>query len=273
MSSSVAAACCRTPSFPRVSALRTFVLASLLLPCAFDAAARDAHSFGLGGFTVGGTVSGLIGTDMVLTLNGGSPLLVGANGSFTFATALGSGATYAVQIAQQPVDPNQLCVVENDEGTIGAGNVTDVIIDCAPVEPHLTLSVTDNHDHARYGMTVDYVIELSNAGTGDAQGLSLAAVPTPQLDEGRMEWSCVGAGAGATCTGSGSGILTDSGIALPAGRSLTWLVSAPVRESAAGITLDFTVDATGAGDASATDSDTLVLLRTGFDVNYSDGAE
>ena len=43
---------------------------------------------------MGGTVSGLSGT-VVLQDNGGDDLTVTANGSFTFATTVASGAAYA----------------------------------------------------------------------------------------------------------------------------------------------------------------------------------
>jgi uncharacterized repeat protein (TIGR01451 family) len=224
-------------------------------------------------FTVGGTVGGMVGTDLVLSLNGGNNLLVGANGGFTFAQALNTGSTYDVTVVQQPVDPTQICTVSNGSGTIGAGNVTDVQVDCAQPEPHLVLTVTDDHAYARFGMTMNYVVTLTNDGTGEATGVSIANVSPPQLDAGLTTWTCVGAGEGATCSSAGSGALSDSGIALPVGRSLAWLVTAPMRADATGDTLDYTVDASGAGTASATDSDVLVLLRTGMDVPYSDGAE
>ena len=52
-------------------------------------------------YTVGGTVSGLSGT-VVLQDNGGDNLSVSANGSFTFATALASGAAYGVTVKTNP---------------------------------------------------------------------------------------------------------------------------------------------------------------------------
>ena len=162
----------------------------------------------------------------------------------------------------------------NGSGMLAGGNVTNVVVDCAPLQPHLVLSVDDGHAYARYGLSMSYIVTLTNDGTGDASGVSLVNVSPPQIDAPGTSWSCIGAGTGATCTASGTGALSDSGIALPVGRSLTWLVLAPVRmDLVAGETLDYTVDASGAGTASATDSDILVLLRTGTDVPYGDGAE
>ena len=78
--------------------------------------------------TVGGTVTGLTGT-VVLGLNGGPSMTVAANGTYTFPTALASGATYAVTVATQPV--GQTCSVVNGAGTVGSGNVTNADVTCA----------------------------------------------------------------------------------------------------------------------------------------------
>ena len=57
--------------------------------------------------TIGGTVSGLAtGASVVLQNNGGSNLTVRANGNFTFATPVNSGATYAVTVSRNPSRPD-----------------------------------------------------------------------------------------------------------------------------------------------------------------------
>jgi hypothetical protein len=82
-------------------------------------------------FTVGGTVSGLLGTGLELSNNGGDNLPIGADGAFTFPTALASGATFNVTVRTQPVGPTQACTVGNGSGTVGAGNVTNVVVSCS----------------------------------------------------------------------------------------------------------------------------------------------
>jgi uncharacterized repeat protein (TIGR01451 family) len=265
-----------TGSAPRPAARALVRMASLSILCAAaQVAAAAAAQPGPRGssFTVGGTVGGMVGTDLVLSLDGGDNLLVGSNGPFTFSQPLAMGSSYDVTIAQQPIDPTQVCTVINGSGTIATSNITNVQVDCGAPQGHLVLSVSDDHAYARYGMTMSYVVTLTNDGTGDAAGVSISNVSPPQIDASLTTWTCVGAGEGATCTTSGSGALADSGIALPVGRSLAWLVTAPMRADATGDVLDYTVDASGAGTASATDSDVLVLLRTGVDVPYGDGAE
>ena len=81
-------------------------------------------------FTVGGRVTGLTGSGLTVRLNGGNDLQIVDNGRFAFETALQSGAGYEVTVRRQPTDPAQVCSVRNGSGNIGAGNVTDIAIDC-----------------------------------------------------------------------------------------------------------------------------------------------
>jgi hypothetical protein len=81
-------------------------------------------------FTVGGTVTGLSGSGLVLRNNGGNSLSVAANGSFTFTTPVASGAAYAVTVLTQPSNPAQTCTVSNGSGTVGAANVSNVAVNC-----------------------------------------------------------------------------------------------------------------------------------------------
>src|SRR6266853_1361066 len=67
-------------------------------------------------FTIGGTVSGLLGAGLVLQNNGGNDLAIGGNGAFTFTTSILSGATYAVTVLTQPSGPVQSCNVPGGSG-------------------------------------------------------------------------------------------------------------------------------------------------------------
>jgi hypothetical protein len=79
-------------------------------------------------YTIGGSVSGLSGTGLVLQDNGGNNLSINANGSFTFTAAVSS--TYEVTVLTQPSNPSQNCLVANGNGTATA-NVTNVQVTCA----------------------------------------------------------------------------------------------------------------------------------------------
>ena len=81
-------------------------------------------------YTVGGAVSGLAGTGLVLQDNGGNDLAVAASGSFTFSTALAGGTAYSVTVKTQPTSPWQTCAVTSASGTVGSANVTNVTVAC-----------------------------------------------------------------------------------------------------------------------------------------------
>ncbi len=82
-------------------------------------------------YTVGGTVVGLATGATAILQNGGSDSLsLSSNGSFAFATAVASGAPYAVTVATQPSTPTQLCTVTNGSGSVGSANVTGVQVTC-----------------------------------------------------------------------------------------------------------------------------------------------
>jgi hypothetical protein len=81
-------------------------------------------------YTVGGTVSGLNGTGLVLQLNGAGDLTVNAAGSFTFATRLATGAAFDVKVKTQASSPTQYCAVTNGTGNVAGANVASVVVNC-----------------------------------------------------------------------------------------------------------------------------------------------
>lgn len=81
-------------------------------------------------FTIGGTVTGLKGT-LVLENKAGDALTVNQDGTFTFATPDSTGSTYVVTVKTQPTSPKQTCTVTGGTGTVGSGNVTTVVVNCA----------------------------------------------------------------------------------------------------------------------------------------------
>ncbi len=83
-----------------------------------------------GTYTVGGTVTGLVGTGLTLTNNGAMTLPINSNGTFAFFPPLASGTAYKVAVGAQPGNPAQTCTVTNDSGTVGTANVTNVAVTC-----------------------------------------------------------------------------------------------------------------------------------------------
>jgi hypothetical protein len=90
-------------------------------------------------YSIGGTVSGLSGTGLVLQNNGGDNLTVNSNGAFTFATKVNSSGAYAVTVATQP--SGQTCTVAAGNGTATA-NVTNVGVTCTSTASTITVGGT-----------------------------------------------------------------------------------------------------------------------------------
>ena len=79
-------------------------------------------------YSVGGTVSGLNASGLVLTDNGGDSLTVTSGSTtFTFSSPLAGGASYDVAVATQPT--GESCSVSSGTGVI-AGNVVSVKVAC-----------------------------------------------------------------------------------------------------------------------------------------------
>jgi len=93
-------------------------------------------------FTLGGNVSGLSGTGLVLQDNGGNNLPINANGSFAFATPINRGTSYNVTILTQPSNPTQTCSVTNGFGASIGGNVTNILVACFTTSQTFTISGT-----------------------------------------------------------------------------------------------------------------------------------
>jgi hypothetical protein len=81
-------------------------------------------------YTVGGTVTGLAGSGLVLQDNAGDDLAISSNGAFTFAAKVASGLNYAVTVKTQPGNPAQVCTVGSGSGAITNGNITNVAVSC-----------------------------------------------------------------------------------------------------------------------------------------------
>jgi 6-phosphogluconolactonase len=81
-----------------------------------------------GGYTVGGTVTGLRGSGLVLQLNGGSNLGFSSGGTFTFSSGIDQGGSYSVTVRTQP--SGQTCLVHNGSGTIGTADISNVVVTC-----------------------------------------------------------------------------------------------------------------------------------------------
>jgi hypothetical protein len=103
--------------------------ACVLAMCAYCAACSGGHG-GSPTYTVGGMVSGLAGTGLVLQNNAGGDLAVSAGGSFVFASQTAAGGAYAVTVKTQPSSPWQTCTAADATGTVANADVTNIAVTC-----------------------------------------------------------------------------------------------------------------------------------------------
>ncbi|PJZ44434.1 beta strand repeat-containing protein [Leptospira brenneri] len=80
------------------------------------------------------TVSGLLGSNLIINLNSGvETKTINANGSYQFTTNLTTGSNFDVTINTQPTLPIQTCSVSGGTGVVGYGDVTSIIVNCDPL--------------------------------------------------------------------------------------------------------------------------------------------
>jgi 6-phosphogluconolactonase len=137
------------------------------------------------GYTVGGKVTGLAGSGLVLQIfakgyggrpeRGSSPLYINANGSFSLDTLFPPNSvfdTVYVAVAQQPNAPTQRCVVSNGTVNITNQNQTDVLVACSEFA-----YVTDTGDDTLSAYEVNAVSgALTAVGTPVAAGGSPSGI-------------------------------------------------------------------------------------------------
>ena len=163
-------------------------------------------------FTVGGSVSGLAGTGLVLQYNGANNLTISANGSFTFATSAQRGSNYTVTILTQPTAPAQTCDVSNGVGTNINGNITAVQVTCYNTTVTYTIGgsvsglagaglVLQNNSGDNLAVSGNGSFTFATpVASGANYSVTVLAQPTAPLQ------TCVVAGGGGTATANVTGI-------------------------------------------------------------------
>ncbi len=118
----------------RMTRAAAFSYASILLAACTGGIHQSTSGSAAGAapqYAVGGKVSGLGGSGLVLASNTGETLPVAGNGSFTFKTTFPSGSPYYVLVLTQPSSPTQTCVATNGAGTVQNADVTAINIACS----------------------------------------------------------------------------------------------------------------------------------------------
>jgi hypothetical protein len=93
-------------------------------------------------YTLGGTISGLLGSGLVLTNNGSDTVSISADGSFAFTTTYTAGSTYSIAVSTAPAHPGQSCVITSGIGTFSSSNVTSISIACTTTARTVRVNVS-----------------------------------------------------------------------------------------------------------------------------------
>lgn len=149
------------------------------------------------GFTIGGSVAGLAGNGLVLSLNAGAQTLaVAADGAFTFPGSLADGSSFSVSVQTQPSAPAQTCTVANGSGTINSASVTTVAVNCTT--------------------SIDGVCGSDNGKTLSSLPMNLCSAGTPSavVGDGPWTWTCAGSNGGNTAACSAQATALQSATSL-----------------------------------------------------------
>lgn len=144
-------------------------------------------------FTVGGTVSGLVGS-VVLQNNAGDHLAVSSDGSFVFDTPVAQAGTYNVTVLNQPT--TQICTVLNGSGIVGNGNVANLIVSCVTSSTIVTVDSTGVIPVN--GGTAS--LTVTNTGTVLPAANVHAVLPSGWSGVTQNATDCISVAAGRTCT-------------------------------------------------------------------------
>ena len=121
-------------------------------------------------YTVGGTVTGLLSSGLILQLNGDELEGVTSDGAYTFDTQLEDGSAYQVLILTAPTDPGMQCTVSNGSGALSGENVTDVGVECV-IPGCYAITRPDGGESWVAGQ--DYAINWSKVGNDCAATVDL----------------------------------------------------------------------------------------------------
>lgn len=120
-------------------------------------------------YSVGGTISTLTipfgANTFVLQNNLGDDLIIAANGTFTFNTAIPTGSNYSVTVLSSPQNPWQTCNITNGSGTVTNTPITSVAISCTVNQYAMSGNITST-SALPAGLTVTNGIDSINVPGG-----------------------------------------------------------------------------------------------------------
>ena len=146
---------------------------------------------------IGGTISGLQGSGLVLQYNGGSDQAVQTGQTaFTFL-GISEKSSYAITVKTQPTSPSQVCTVSRGSGSIVYDPIRDVAVDCTTRSFEIRVGVT--------GLTGTGLSLLLNGGGAVSVAAGSASVSFPSILSGTQYAVTIGTQPAAqTCTINGA---------------------------------------------------------------------
>jgi hypothetical protein len=82
-------------------------------------------------YTVGGSVTGLLGSGLKLVNNAQDEISIDSNGGFAFPLPLADGSSFNVQISNQPTSPSQTCTPTLNTGSLNGAHNSSISIVCS----------------------------------------------------------------------------------------------------------------------------------------------
>lgn len=167
-------------------------------------------------YAVGGTVSGLSGSGLVLRNINGDHLAITGNGAFTFAARVTRGTAYSVEVATQPVNPIQNCLVMNGggAGVVQAASVTTVSVVCADVGKFLYAYYPPQEPYggcclasSLYAFSIDPVTGALTPATGSP--FATASTGLTMASGGKFAYALKGGGIGGFAIDLTSGAIAE----------------------------------------------------------------
>lgn len=180
-------------------------------------------------YSVGGTITNLTASGLVLQDNGGDALSIASGATtFTFVTPVTGGATYAVTVKTQPTGAN--CAITNGSGTMPNAPLTSVAINCASTSYNIRVTVSGLHsgtsvvlqDNSTDSLTVSANGVPTNFNTPIANSAAYAvSVQTPPAGE-----TCtLGTNASGTVASADVNVAVSCGIIVAAGNANSCVIT------------------------------------------------
>jgi large repetitive protein len=203
---------------------------------------------------ISGTVMGLNpGNQLVIQDNGADNDTVSANGPFTFATPIQSGASYAVTVLSQTAAVPQNCTVTNGSGGVGpsAGVMKNIVILCGDSNYNLSATVSGLGPGAALTLFDNNEDFLGFSANG------LENFNTTYADGATYSVGFSGAPFGATCTlANASGTVAGPGVNVTITCTATNLYTVSVEVSGLLAGNSVTLQDNGADDLTVTSNTT-----------------